>query len=136
MDHCTVVYENPTPTQPMMRVDWNRQDPNYIAAITAESSDIVVFDVRYPALSEGHLRGGHTGPLNHFTWAPHNASNLCSAGEDGRAIIWDTQDANRTEGTSGLTYNAEGPLNSIAWSALQTDWIAVTYGKKLQMLHV
>ena len=136
MDHCTVVYENPKATMPMLRVAWNRQDPNHLAAITAESNEVVVFDFRYPANSEAHLRGGHEGPLNSFTWAPHTASNLCTAGEDGRAIIWDTADATRTDGTSGLTYDGGAPLNSVAWSAQAPDWIAVSFEEKLQMLHV
>ena len=136
MDHCTVVYENPHLTLPMMRVEWNRQDPNYLAAITAESSDVVVFDFRYPAMSEARLRGGHTGPLNSFAWAPHSSSNLCTAGEDNRAVIWDTQDASRTDGSSGLTYEAGGPLNYVSWSAQHTDWIAVSFAECVQMLHV
>lgn len=138
MDHCTVVYENPKTTMPMLRVEWNRQDPNHLAAITAESSEVVVFDFRYPANSEAHLRGGHDGPLNSFAWAPHTASNLCTAGEDGRAIIWDTEKAARTDpaGASGLTYESGSPLNSVAWSTQEPDWIAVSFDEKLQMLHV
>lgn len=120
----------------MLRVEWNRQDPNYLAAITAESNDVVVFDFRYPAMSEAHLRRGHDGPLNSFAWAPHSGTTLVTAGEDGRAIIWDTQDASRTDGTSGLIYEAGGPLNFVSWSALQPDWIAVSLNQSLQMLHV
>jgi WD repeat-containing protein 68 len=138
MDHCTVVYENPVAMMPMMRVEWNRQDPNFLAAITAEGSETVLFDFRYPALSEVHLRDGHTAPVNSFAWAPHTASNLCTAGEDGRAVIWDTQETHRrdAEATSALTYDAGAPLNHVSWSALQTDWIAVSFNQCLQMLHI
>lgn len=136
LEHCTVVYENPS-AKPMLRIAWNQVDSYYLAAISAESNDVVIFDVRYPAVSAGFLRGPHTAPLNSFAWAPHSSSALCTAGEDKKAIIWDAHDAARNEASSSLMYEAPGPINAVAWNPNpEHDWIAITFGKCVQMLHV
>ena len=35
-----------------------------------------------------------------------------------------------------LAYTAESEINMLQWSAAQPDWIAIAFGKKLQILRV
>ena len=35
-----------------------------------------------------------------------------------------------------LAYTAEAEINTLHWSALQTDWISICFGKKVQILRV
>ena len=83
----------------------------------------------------GHL-DGHSAAINSINWAPHCASNICSAGEDHRAVIWDVGELPKAEPKMFLTYNAAGEINNAAWSALHPDWLAITYKQQVQLLHV
>lgn len=46
LEHSTILYETPD-LSPLMRLVWNKQDPNYIATILTEANKTVVIDVRY-----------------------------------------------------------------------------------------
>ena len=35
-----------------------------------------------------------------------------------------------------LAYTAEGEVNQLQWSASQSDWVAIAFGQKLQILRV
>jgi hypothetical protein len=35
-----------------------------------------------------------------------------------------------------LAYAAGGEINHVQWSALHSDWVAITFGEKLQALRV
>jgi WD repeat-containing protein 68 len=35
-----------------------------------------------------------------------------------------------------LAYTADAEINSLQWSVTQPDWIAIAFGKKLQILRV
>ncbi len=45
LEHSTILYESPQ-SNPLLRVNWNRQDPNYIATIATDSNKVVILDVR------------------------------------------------------------------------------------------
>lgn len=46
LEHSTIIYETHDLT-PLMRLSWNKQDPNYLAAILTDSSKTVILDIRY-----------------------------------------------------------------------------------------
>ena len=45
LEHSTILYETPD-LSPLLRLAWNKQDPNYIAVVQAESNKTIIIDVR------------------------------------------------------------------------------------------
>ena len=137
-DHSTIVYESPTPDTPLLRLGWNKQNPRYMATMEMDSSKVVVLDIRVPALPVAELKR-HRAAVNTLAWAPHSSRNICTAGDDAQALIWDLSSVAQP-GEDGmdpmLAYNAGAEISQLQWSATQTDWIAIAFGKNLQVLHV
>lgn len=55
------------------------------------------------------------------------------------ALIWDLGPgvAKREQGLDPiLAYTAEKPINQLQWSSLQTEWLAICYDQKTQILRV
>ncbi|ORZ29445.1 WD40-repeat-containing domain protein [Catenaria anguillulae PL171] len=87
LEHSTIIYEHPQ-SAPLLRVAWNRQDPNYLAVVAYESHSIHILDVRVPSVAVAEL-AGHTTCVNAVAWHPKNSGYLMSAGDDGRVLVWD-----------------------------------------------
>lgn len=89
LEHSTIIYEtipkhfsgssNASEYSPLLRLSWNKQDPNYIATFQADSSSVIILDIRVPAVPVAEL-SGHLGPINAIGWAPHSSGHLCSTG--------------------------------------------------------
>lgn len=45
LEHSTIIYETHDLT-PLMRLSWNKQDPNYLATIPTDSTKTVILDIR------------------------------------------------------------------------------------------
>ena len=90
LEHSTIIYETLPKTfagsnnsgdySPLLRLSWNKQDPNYIATFQVDSASVIILDIRVPAVPVAELNG-HLGPINAIGWAPHSSGHLCSAGE-------------------------------------------------------
>ena len=46
LEHSTILYETPDLT-PLLRIAWNKQDPNYLATILTDSPKAIILDIRY-----------------------------------------------------------------------------------------
>lgn len=134
LKHSTIIYETKG-NVPLLRLAWNVQDPNYLACIKMDSSEVFIMDIRVPALAATHL-GGHSGSVNSIAWAPHSSCHICTAGEDRLAYIWDVSSMPSVLNDPILCYSADDSINNLQWSASQPDWVAITYDDKVQMLHV
>eukprot|EP00879_Flechtneria_rotunda_P003596 GHRR01003831.1.p1 GENE.GHRR01003831.1~~GHRR01003831.1.p1 ORF type:complete len:372 (+),score=88.35 GHRR01003831.1:384-1499(+) len=86
-EHSTIIFEGPG-DMPLLRLGWNKQDPRFIATTMAESSKVVILDIRYPTMPITQLARHHSC-VNALAWAPHSASHICTAGDDCQALIWD-----------------------------------------------
>merc|ERR1712238_43080 len=62
LDHSTIIYESPG-LSPLLRLEWNKQDPNYIATFAVDSRRTIILDVRVPTTPVVEL-GGHGACLN------------------------------------------------------------------------
>jgi len=140
LEHSTIIYESAdgqggSPV-PLLRLAWNKQDPNYLATITMDSNKVVVLDIRVPSLPAAKLEG-HTQCVNALAWAPHSSCHICTAGDDTQALIWDlsTMPKQPIEDPI-LAYYAESEVNQLQWSKTQPDWVAICFDKKLQVLRV
>jgi WD repeat-containing protein 68 len=64
LEHSTILYECP---DPLLRLAWNKQDPNYLTTFAADSNKCVVLDVRVPSLPAAEL-STHAAPINAAAW--------------------------------------------------------------------
>lgn len=132
LDHSTIIYESPN-LDPLLRLEWNKQDPNYLATFMVDSRRTIILDIRVPSVPVAEL-GGHLGCVNATAWAPHSSCHICTAGDDSQALIWDlSQMPKRPVDDPILAYNADGEINNLQWSASQPDWVSIAYKDKLQI---
>lgn len=45
LEHSTIIYESPNMT-PLLRLNWNKQDHNYLATFLMDHSQVVILDIR------------------------------------------------------------------------------------------
>lgn len=143
LDHSTIIYESPgysSTKSPgysaLLRLEWNKQDPNYLATFAVDSMRTVILDIRVPSTPVAEL-GGHSACLNAVAWAPHSHCHICTAGDDNQALIWDLSTMHMQPVEEPiLAYGAEGEINNLQWSALQPDWVSIAYRDKIQILRV
>ncbi|EFJ29542.1 hypothetical protein SELMODRAFT_146202 [Selaginella moellendorffii] len=137
-EHSTIIYESPQPDTPLLRLGWNKQDPRYMATIFMDSVRVVILDIRLPTLPVAELQR-HQGTVNAIAWAPHSSCHICTAGDDSQALIWDL--SNMSQPIDGgldpiLAYTAKAEINQLQWSSSQTDWVAIAFASKLEILRV
>lgn len=134
LEHSTIIYETPELT-PLLRLSWNKQDPNYLAAIPEDSSNAIILDIRVPSVPAAEL-SGHGLPLNALAWAPHSSCHICTASDDKQAYIWDLSTMPKPIEDPILAYSAEAEVNQLQWSSSQPDWISIAFLNKMQILRV
>jgi len=134
LEHSTIIYETQGLT-PLLRLAWNKQDPNYLGCIMTDSPKTVILDIRVPSLPVAEL-GGHEAPVNAISWAPHSSCHLCTVGDDYQALIWDLQAMPQPIEDPILAYTADAEINQIQWSASHPDWVGIAYTDKMQLLRV
>lgn len=142
-EHSTIIYESPRQDTPLLRLAWNQQDPRYMACTALDSPRVLVLDIRFPTVPVAELMR-HQGAVNAVCWAPHSAAHICSAADDGQALIWDLTGLPATPGQAPvgaaidpiLAYHAGAEVNQLQWSAAQPDWVAVCFANKTQILRV
>lgn len=139
LEHSTIIYESSDrqggAPVPLIRLAWNKQDPNYLGMITMDSNKCVVLDIRVPSLPAAQLEG-HTQCVNALAWAPHSSCHICTAGDDNQALIWDLSHMPKPVAGPILAYYGESEVNQLQWSRTQPDWVAICFDKKLQILRV
>lgn len=135
LNHSTIIYECHD-RLPLLRLEWNKQDPRYLATFTESSNQTTILDIRSPNIPLCVL-GGHNGVVNATAWAPHSYSHIVTAGDDSQALIWELSSMQaRPIDDPILAYNADAEINNLQWSTTQPDWISIAYENKLQILRV
>lgn len=71
LEHSTIIYETQE-EKPLLRIAWNKQDPNYLATFMLDSPKAIILDVRLPSLPAAEL-AGHQACMNSIAWAPHSS---------------------------------------------------------------
>jgi len=132
LNQCTIMYENRDCT-PIMRVSWNKIDPHFLAVISMESPLVTILDTRHPGVPIVQL-SGHSQYANSIAWAPNSNCYICTAGDDCQALIWDLKQSTGQVNAPMMMYKAEAEIIMLNWSAVQQDWVAITYDKSLQLL--
>ncbi|KAF5473892.1 hypothetical protein F2P56_005843 [Juglans regia] len=139
-ERSTIIYENPIRDSPLLRLEWNKADPRFMATVGMDSNKVVILDIRFPTTPLTEL-SKHKGSVNAIAWAPRSGRQLCSAGDDSRALIWEVvgtdfrSEANRDVEPT-VWYGSTAEINQVRWSPMELDWIAIAFSKKLQVLKV
>ncbi|CAL1366545.1 unnamed protein product [Linum trigynum] len=135
-EHSTIIYENPQPDTPLLRLAWNKQDLRYMATILMDSNKVVILDIRSPTMPVAELER-HQGCVNAIAWAPQSSKHICSGGDDSLALIWELPTVAGPNGIDPMSmYSAGSEINQLQWSSAQPDWIAVAFANKMQLLKV
>jgi len=140
LEHSTIIYETQDLT-PLLRLRWNKQDPNYIATVVMGSNTVLVLDIRVPSLPVAEL--AHRGPaaapvapVNAVSWAAHSSCHVCTAGDDSNLFIWDISAVPKPIEEPVLAFDAGVSINNLEWSSSNPDWIGIVSEKKFQCLRV
>ena len=134
LEHSTIIYESKN-LMPLLRLAWNKQDPNYLATILSEGKETVILDIRVPSLPVAVLEG-HDASVNAIAWAPHSSCHICTASDDSNALIWDLQHMPKPIDDPILAYDAKKEINNLQWSSSHPEWISIVMGNALQILRV
>ncbi|CAL9758242.1 unnamed protein product [Musa acuminata subsp. burmannicoides] len=140
-EHSTIIYESPRPDTPLLRLAWNKANLRYMATTMMDSNRVVVLDIRAPATPVAELQR-HCASVNAIAWSPKAARHICSAGDDGQALIWELPAAAAAGTVSPegidpmLVYTAGAEINQLQWSAAHPDWIGIAFANKVQLLRV
>ncbi|GJQ14467.1 hypothetical protein GpartN1_g6258.t1 [Galdieria partita] len=141
LETSTILYEIPDDSTPILRIGWNKKEPNYMAALVMDSSKFLLLDIRVPSLPVAEMEHKLTNPKRHksvnaIQWAPHSSSHICSAGDDCYTLIWDVSAIPRPIEEPILSYQSDREVNNLQWSAADPDWVAIAAGSKMQILRV
>jgi WD repeat-containing protein 68 len=139
-ERSTIIYENPVRDSPLLRLEWNKADPRFIATVGMDSNKVVVLDIRFPTTPLMELCK-HKGCVNALSWAPRIGRQLCSAGDDSRALIWEVAEMGFRSEINGdvepeMCYGSTAEINQVRWSPMELDWIGIAFLNKLQLLKV
>ncbi|CAG8607312.1 2041_t:CDS:2 [Diversispora eburnea] len=160
LEHSTIIYEtvmphhsqtsisHPPQPSPLLRLCFNKIDPNYLATFHMDSTDVQILDVRVPGVPVAELKG-HSGTVNCVNWAPNHSGFLCSGGDDSQVLVWDV--SGMSTHNSGLpnnynrynhnqdpllAYKANNEISQLSWSTRCPDWVAIGFGSTVQALKV
>ena len=109
-----------------------------MATLQMDSNKVIILDIRSPTTPVAELQK-HQASVNAVAWAPHSSRHLCSAGDDGQALIWDlplNNSVNREDVDPRLSYVAGAEINQLQWSPAQPDWIGIAFSNSVQLLRV
>jgi len=134
LEHSTILYESPE-LSPLLRLAWNKQDPNYIATIMADEPKTIIIDVRMPSTPVAELVG-HDAAVNGIAWAPYSPHHICTVGDDKQALIWDITAKPTAIEDPILAFSAKAEINSVQWCSSHGDWVSIAFQNCVQVLRV
>ncbi len=78
----------------------------------------------------------HPSPIPTSPSSPPPPSYPPLSADDSQALIWDIQQMPQGVEVPILAYQAEGPINQVHWSTVQSDWIAICFKDIVEILRV
>mmetsp|Transcript_20103 Transcript_20103/g.46227 ORF Transcript_20103/g.46227 Transcript_20103/m.46227 type:complete len:340 (-) Transcript_20103:72-1091(-) len=144
LDHSTIVYEAQPPAQ-LLRLSWNKINPNHIATIATDTPGVILIDIRRPSMPLATLSTQDTGCVNHLAWAPHSRNHLLCGTDDGQGLIWDVKEVSfsRSETQDSslprpalYSYQCASEVFQVQWPSSQPDYVALGSTSKLEVLRV
>jgi WD repeat-containing protein 68 len=137
-ENCTLLFES-TSRCPIVRLDWNKIDPRFMAVATANDPNVLILDLRRPNVPLQVLNQ-HKKACNAIHWSAHVPGRICTASDDETALIWSTGNLENavsgTKGTPDLVYSAGSPINQIYWNLNSPNWLAITSRNTTRIMKV
>ena len=133
LESSTILYEKPD-VSACLRLAWNKNEPNYLATITLDSSTIVVLDIRQASVPVYTLTG-HSSCANTLAWSTIDGSHLITGADDHQAYLWDIKQ-NMSNIEPRFVYSTDSEINNIVWSYTQPEWIAISKNKDIDVLKI
>ncbi|CAO3627062.1 unnamed protein product [Cunninghamella echinulata] len=172
LEHSTILYESPpilngtrssTSSQvnglnshgscPLLRLQFNRINPNLLATFRMDSSSVQILDIRHPSSPIAELVKSHQSSVNCMNWSPSRPSQIATGGDDTQVLIWDIHESNSNSPSSSyqhsskstqpplrsiqdpiLAYSAGSGINSLSWNKIVTKWVGIGFGNTIQAL--
>ncbi|KAI8869165.1 WD40 repeat-like protein [Ramicandelaber brevisporus] len=129
-------------TPALMRLAFNKADPNVLATFEINSSAITIIDIRQSTNVLATLRH-HESNVNCLSWSPVNQYQLCSGGEDSKVFIWDLNtNEPESNGSSSpgiqpmLSYTAEASVQQVCWNEANHEYVGIVYANAVQCLRM
>lgn len=147
LDHSTIVYESPD-ARPLLRVEWNPLDANYLSTFAVDSSKAIVMDIRMPSVPAAELEGQNS-PVVAMRWSPASSSNLMTSDEQ-TVRLWDLSECDRSlsckwQFDATDISKAEASVNSmleptpiqqILWSTISPEWVGLAVSDQVSIFHL
>lgn len=138
LNHSTIIYEA---QRPLLRVAQNKLKPNELAVMEEDCKRVVLIDKRKPYVMTGHLLQNQEEDeqVNAIAWHPHNGTDICTAGNRGRALIWNLEEGESEQGQQpeyqpAFAYDAGAPIKNMQWCEAKDSWVSICFGNQLQTL--
>lgn len=71
---------------PTIRIQWNRLNTNYLAAMSLEDNAIIALDVRKPFHNSMYFKS-HKSHINSFCWSPYSSNSMYSCDVSGEVLL-------------------------------------------------
>lgn len=127
LDHSTIIYETPDASA-LLKIHWNPTDPNYLCTFAANSSSVIVMDIRMPSIPAAELQE-HANPILTCHWAPNSSSHLMT-GDAERLRLWNLQGSTAAPvwelPAEQITGTPGSQLHQLVWPISAPDWLAVS----------
>ncbi|KAG7813304.1 hypothetical protein KL921_000850 [Ogataea angusta] len=116
---------------PLLRLATSNYNANQIAAIEADSSRILILDLRYPETPIEILRN-HVAPVNSIAWHP-SKNFLLTGADDCQVLIYDLTDCGQAENSVAPIFGFfdEMEVNNVCWNT-DGSWVAANSGRRTQ----
>ncbi|CAO3627052.1 unnamed protein product [Cunninghamella blakesleeana] len=168
LEHSTILYESPPIINssrssqtnglnahgscPLLRLQFNRINPNLLATFRMDSSSVQILDIRHPSSPIAELVKSHQSSVNCMNWSPSRPSQIATGGDDTQVLIWDIHESNSSSSSYQqhsskstqpplrsiqdpiLAYSAGSGINSLSWNKIVTKWVGIGFGNTIQAL--
>ncbi|TIB72777.1 hypothetical protein E3Q23_01256 [Wallemia mellicola] len=151
LEHSTILYETTPPTSssdkkrsnsPLLRLEFNPHDSNYLATFKHGSGEINILDMRSPGAPVTNIKG-HNGNISSISWK--SDGSLLATGSDDRTVqVWDINKSKRSNNSSSkanvvtesiANHKSAYQVHSIEWSKRKnSNWIAMASNYQIKLL--
>lgn len=128
-----ILYETNGGSESLLRVAWNKNNKFHIAVVSENDNSVIILDTRKHLIAYAKL-SFHRAPVNNLAWAPQSANHLCTVSDDRLALIWDIKKISTELKNPMLSYSAPANIANVSWGSQETDWVAMTLDKQVQIL--
>lgn len=101
----SIIYENRDTA--LIKVQWNARDSNLISLLPTESRSVLLLDIRKANEPVGKLE--HDEICNSFTWNASSDSQILTAQDGCKALIWNVKETEKN-GVSSVKNRCEAGL--------------------------